>query len=75
MIRFSDDQRYIVKFKGNPRGNRVLVNEYVCNKLVQALELSGLEGQVLTVDAFFISNEPQLKSRNLNSGLQYGPES
>lgn len=71
IIQFSDKRNYLVKFKGNPRGTRVLINEYVCGELIRALGFSGLESQLVAVDDFFITKELRLKERNLVAGLQF----
>lgn len=72
LISFDDGNRYIVKFKGNRFGNRILVNEYIADQLAKLLGLSCGDGQVVAVDAFFISKEPKLQGRNLEAGLQFG---
>jgi hypothetical protein len=65
----SDGNDYLVKFKNNPQGTRVLVNEYVVNELISKLGFEGGRGQIVSADAFFLSNQPNLK--NLDAGLQF----
>jgi hypothetical protein len=71
VLALSDGRDYLVKFKGNPQGTRALINEYVVNELIAKLEFEGGRGRVVVADAFFLSNEPHLSGRNLESGHQF----
>lgn len=72
LIQFDDGERYVVKFKGNPSGNHVLVSEYVVSELIQLLQFSGRPGRIVAVDAQYISLEPNLQGQGLTGGLQFG---
>ncbi len=71
VIGLSDGHDYLVKFKGNPQGTRVLANEYVANELIAKLQFEGARGKIIIADAFFISKEPNLQNRNLEAGHQF----
>lgn len=72
LIEFDDGAKYVVKFKGNPQGNHVLISEYVVSELIHLLQFAGRRGRLVAVDAYFISTEPNLQGRNLEAGLQFG---
>ncbi len=71
VIGASDGNDYLIKFKGNPQGTGVLVNEYVVNELVAKLGFEGGHGKIVVANAFFISNQPNLQTKNLQAGLQF----
>jgi hypothetical protein len=71
LIQFSDGMSYVVKFKNNPTGTRVLVNEYVAASLGQLLSLPVVPFQVVPVSNDFIKNNPELSKSKFKSGSQF----
>jgi hypothetical protein len=77
LIRASDNNLYITKFQNNPQHVRVLVNEYLGNKLGQLLHLPMPEVRIMEVSELLINNAPELRieisprSIPCASGLQF----
>ncbi|MDH7479224.1 MAG: hypothetical protein QHH02_04360 [Syntrophomonadaceae bacterium] len=72
LILFDDGRHYVVKFKGNPQGLRVLSNELIANRLADLLRVPVAEGAVVRVSQEFIDFEPELYKHSFIGGLQYG---
>ena len=72
LILFDDGQQYVVKFKGNFQGPRVLANELIASRLAQMLQLPIAEFQVVRVPQIFIDFEPDMARRPFIGGLQFG---
>lgn len=54
LIAFNDGMKYVVKFKNNPTGTRVLVNEYVAASLAQLLGIPIAPFYIVPIsDSFF----------------------
>jgi len=74
LIRFDDDELYVVKFKNNRHPNitgpRVLINEMVVSEFIQLLLPSNIRGRVVEVSKEFIERTPELDK--LEPGLQFG---
>jgi hypothetical protein len=70
-IRFSDGHTYVVKFKNNPSGTRVLVNEYVAGKFGQLLSLPVVPFEVVQISDVFIKDYPILSKHKFTSGSQF----
>lgn len=71
LVLFNDDSKCVVKFKNNPKGTRVLVNEYVVAELAQLLSLPIAPNKILNISNDFIElhfHNPQL---HFQSGNQF----
>jgi hypothetical protein len=75
-IACSDGNQYAVKFKENPEGPRVLVNEYVCAKIAEVLELPLASPSFIEIDQNFISVYGQQieehVGKRITPGLHFG---
>lgn len=58
LIAGSDGKSYVVKFRGNPQGTRILANEYVTCQIAELLEAPCPPGRIMTVQAEFIGRVP-----------------
>ncbi|MDR6550685.1 HipA family kinase [Paenibacillus qinlingensis] len=74
LIQFSDGMSYVVKFKNNPTGTRVLVNEYVAASLGQLLSLPVIPFQVVSVSNDFIKAIPEMVKSKFKSGSQFASQ-
>lgn len=79
LLRCSDGQDYVVKFRNNPQGVRVLANEYIFSNLAKSLGFTVANHKLVQVDASFIRSNPSLNiwvpgDRFLpcEAGLQFG---
>lgn len=74
LIRFDDDELYVVKFKNNRHPNitgpHVLINEIVVSEFIQLLIPSNVKGRVVEVNKEFIDRTPELDK--FEPGLQFG---
>ncbi|PEJ25053.1 hypothetical protein CN689_26450 [Peribacillus butanolivorans] len=70
-ILFSDGRTYVVKFKNNPSGTRVMVNEYIAGKLGQLLSLPVVPFEVVQIEDDFIKESPILSKHKFTSGSQF----
>ncbi|RDU38067.1 hypothetical protein DRW41_00375 [Neobacillus piezotolerans] len=70
-IRFSDGHKYVVKFKNNPSGTRILVNEYIAAKFGQLLSLPVVPFEVVQISDAFIKDYPILSKHKFTSGSQF----
>ena len=50
LIQGDDGRFYVAKFRGNPQGDRTLINEWIATKLLQKLEISAPQMVVLAYD-------------------------
>jgi hypothetical protein len=57
-IRGNDGYRYIVKFRGNPQGTRILANEYVTSQIGELIGAPCPVGRVMRVSLEFIQRVP-----------------
>lgn len=70
LIEFDDGEYYVVKFKDNPWGHRVVVNEYVVSRIASLLGFSHKTGKLVYVSQQFIDDEPH--AQGLKEGIQFG---
>ena len=61
LIRASDKNLYITKFKNNPQHVRVLVNEYLGTTVGRLLNLPMPEARIMEVSDWLVENTPELK--------------
>lgn len=78
LLRASDNQFYVTKFRNNPQHVRILANEYLGSRLGIVLGLPMSEVTPIDVSEWLISNTPELKIETAGmsvpcaSGLQLG---
>ena len=78
LMRASNSQYYVVKFRNNPQDVRILANEYLGTKLGTLLGLPMPEAGILDVPESLIALSRELKIENgaltvpCVSGLQFG---
>lgn len=63
LVEDSNGIKYVVKFPGNPDGERALINEYICSEIAILLELPILPTRIMKVDFFNISGIENLDDR------------
>lgn len=71
LIRFNDGNDYVVKFKNNPTGTRMLVNEYVAGKLAMLLNLPVVPFRTVYITRKFIEANASLFQSGFRSGYQF----
>ncbi|MGM9989053.1 MAG: HipA family kinase [Bacillaceae bacterium] len=70
IVIFSDNKKYLVKFKNNPQGDRMLMRELVCTTLATHIGLPTVPFEIVNVsDEFLLKND--LKKYNFTSGSQF----
>jgi hypothetical protein len=80
LLRCSDGKSYVVKFRNNPQGVRILANEFIFNGLARMCGLSVPRHAIVDVGEWLIQNSPELNIQLIahsipcESGLQYGSE-
>lgn len=70
-----DDQRWVVKYRNNPQGLRVLANEWINSQLAQLLSLPVPESDFVDLpqDLIVAENLRQKQTNQLiSSGISYG---
>src|SRR6201996_7152856 len=76
----SDNNLYVVKFRNNPQGVRVLANELLATRLAEGAGLSVPKTEVIEVSEWLISHTPELTveerrgSRPCQPGLQFASQ-
>src|SRR5579875_453864 len=75
----ADGALWVVKFRNNPQGERVLANEFLATRLAEAIGLTVPKTDVVEVSEWLIANSPEMvvelgKGRRERSaaGLQFG---
>jgi len=78
LMRCSDGNFYVVKFRNNPQHLRVLANELLATRLAQGAELPVAAAEVVEVGDWLIEHTPELNIQLAGStircqpGLQFG---
>ena len=71
-----DGNIYVAKFKQNPEGSRILVNEYVCAKIAEVLELPLSFPTLINVTPEFVNDYGKEISEhllnNVHPGIHFG---
>jgi hypothetical protein len=80
-MRCSNNKFYVVKFRNNPQGVKILANEFIFSQLARALNLSVPTPAIVEVSEWLIQHSPELNIRIppnstllCDSGLHYGSE-
>jgi hypothetical protein len=74
IIFLNNKGKYVVKFKNNPLGNKVLANEYVVAHLAHQLGLPVPFFQVVNIPKRFIKQHPTLRMHSFEPGSQFCTE-
>ncbi|MSO19132.1 MAG: phosphatidylinositol kinase [Acidobacteria bacterium] len=64
LMRCSDEQYYVVKFRNNPQGPRILANEMLASHLAMSLGLPVSEPDIVLVSEWLIAHTPDLYIQN-----------
>ena len=78
LMRCSDSNLYVVKFRNNPQHPRVLANELVATRLAEKVGLPVPKAEVVEVSAWLIEHSPEMtiqvagRSERCADGLQFG---
>jgi hypothetical protein len=78
LLTADDGRHYVTKFLDNPQHRRILVNEWLCARILNYLRLSTPKTSIVEVGAEMIAREPQMaihlaKSRQpVKPGRHYG---
>ena len=60
MVLCADGNLWVVKFRNNPQGSRVLANELIATKLAEAVGLSVPATDTVEVSGWLIGNSPDM---------------
>jgi hypothetical protein len=71
LLLFNDQHKYVVKFKNNRQGTRVLVNEYVVGHLAQLLSLPTAPFKVVSISKKFIKTSSEKTTKKFKEGNQF----
>src|SRR5881275_915409 len=78
LMRCSDGNFYVVKFRNNPQHLRVLANEMLATRLAERVELPVPMTEVVDVDEWLVEHTPELSIQlahntiRCQAGLQFG---
>lgn len=78
LMRCDDGHYYVVKFKNNPQGVRILANEMLAGKLARSLGLPVPEPEVVEVSDWLVEHTPEMYIQwgvervRCASGFQFG---
>jgi hypothetical protein len=75
----ADGALWVVKFRNNPQGERVLANELLATRIAEAVGLSVPKSDVVEVSEWLVSNSPEMQldfgrgvRGRCEAGLQFG---
>jgi hypothetical protein len=76
MMLASDDNLYVVKFRNNPQGKRVLMNDLLASRLARMIGLSVPPVEIIEVEPWLIETTPELSIRFQSSSepCEAGPQ-
>ncbi len=79
MMLGADGRLWVVKFRNNPQGERVLANEFIATRLAEAVGLTVPQTDVMEVSGWLIANSPEMwvdagrgERSRCSEGLQFG---
>src|SRR5438552_16273538 len=73
LMRCSDGNFYVVKFRNNPQHLRVLANELLATRLAQGAELPVAAAEVVEVGDWLIEHTPELNIQLAGSTIRCQP--
>ena len=75
----ADGNLWVVKFRNNPQGERVLANEFLATRIAEAVGLTVPQTEVVEVTDWLVRNSPELvvdhgrgDRQRCEAGLQFG---
>src|SRR5579875_3919439 len=75
----ADGALWVVKFRNNPQGERVLANEFLATRMAEAVGLTVPKTEVVEVSDWLIANSPEMMvdlgrgvRARCSPGLQFG---
>ena len=75
----ADGALWVVKFRNNPQGERVLANEFLATRLAEAVGLTVPKSEVIEVSDWLVANSPEMvldhgrgERARCATGLQFG---
>ena len=57
----ADGGLWVVKFRNNPQGERVLANEFLATRIAEALGLAVPKSDVVEVSEWLVANSPEMQ--------------
>ena len=60
MMLGADGRLWVVKFRNNPQGERVLANEFIATRLAELAGLTVPQTDVMEVSGWLIANSPEM---------------
>ena len=72
LMQLEDDSYCVVKFRDNPQGSRVLINEWIGCRLAQRLGLPVAEPLQVEVDEAICERWPELRAAHVQPGIHFG---
>lgn len=72
LMQLEDGSYCVVKFRDNPQGSRVLINEWIGCRLAQRLGLPVAEPLHVLVDEGTCERWPQLRASHVQPGIHFG---
>ena len=72
LMQLEDDSHCVVKFRDNPQGSRVLINEWIGCRLAQRAGLPVAEPLQVRVDEAVCEQWPELRAPHVRPGLHFG---
>lgn len=75
----ADGALWVVKFRNNPQGERVLANEFLVTRIAEAIGLAVPKSEVVEVSEWLVENSPEMvldhgrgRQERCVAGLQFG---
>ena len=75
----ADGGLWVVKFRNNPQGERVLANEFLATRIAEAVGLTVPKSEVVEVSDWLVANSPEMaldygrgERARCAAGLQFG---
>ena len=75
----ADGNLWVVKFRNNPQGERVLANEFLATRIAEAVGLTVPKTEVIEVTDWLVRHSPELvvdlgrgERQRCEAGLQFG---
>lgn len=79
LMRGADGALWVVKFRNNPQGERVLANEFLATRIAEAVGLTVPQTEVIEVSEWLVAHSPELwvegprgERVRCEAGLQFG---
>ncbi len=70
-IKADDEKSYIVKFKNNPQGTRILANEFIANSIARLIDIPCPCFSIMNIDKELLSYINKINGTNFEIGNQF----